>query len=100
MTAEALQKTAPEKPRKGEQCNGCGFCCAAERCPLAIELIGPGPGPCPALEFDEDNSRFWCGIVKNASHYTDIIKPEYEAKFGFIIAGLYFGTGCDAEDFE
>jgi len=52
---------APEKPEEGQKCNGCGFCCAAERCVPAILAIGDGPGPCPLMVFEE--GRFWCGLV-------------------------------------
>lgn len=30
-------EVAPEKPEEGAPCNGCGFCCAAEPCGLAVE---------------------------------------------------------------
>lgn len=88
---------APEKPRKGQTCNGCGFCCAAERCPIAIILIGEGPGPCPAMEFE--GGRFWCGFLRNASRYTTAVPAGFDDVFAASLMD-YFGTGCDSEDPE
>lgn len=91
------EQRAPEKPRWGKPCNGCGFCCAAVRCPLAIELIGDGPAPCPAMEFED--GRFWCGLVRNASKHTEKVPPGTDAVVGFLLKPL-FGTGCDSDDPE
>ncbi len=74
---------APEKPNRGKPCNGCGFCCAAERCQAAVIAIGGGPGPCPLMNFHD--GRFWCGLVET----------EKAAGMEPIIAGvLGIGTGC------
>jgi hypothetical protein len=89
---------APIKPRHGEPCNGCGLCCAAERCPLAVVLIGDGPAPCPALELDE--GRFWCGLIRNTAKYTIAIEAEKAPWLGEILRQQYFGTGCDSDDDE
>lgn len=87
--------TVLEKSAFGEPCNGCGLCCKMERCAIADMLIGEGPGPCPALEFEE--GRYWCGIVRNASRYTDQVEPAKDEWFGWTMKRLYFGTGCDFE---
>ncbi len=74
---------APEKPNRGKPCNGCGLCCAAERCQAAVMVIGEGPGPCPLMRFHD--GRFWCGLV------------ETEKAVGMepiIAAVLGIGTGC------
>lgn len=86
---------APEKPKFGEPCNGCGFCCAAELCPLAIEFIGDGDGPRPALEFNQ--GRFLCGLLTNASRYSNKIPPMIDAAVAAILSPL-FGSGCDSGD--
>ena len=80
---------APEKPRNGESCNGCGFCCAAERCQAAVISLGEGPGPCPLMIFH--SGRFWCLLVET----------EREAGMDPLIANaLGIGSGCTVEDFE
>ncbi len=42
-------EVAPEKPEEGAPCNGCGFCCAADPCGLAVEFLDATAGPCPAM---------------------------------------------------
>ncbi len=90
-----MSERAPEKPKENEPCNGCGFCCAAIRCPLALIMIGDGPAPCPAMEFD--GGRFWCGLLRDASRYSDHC-PPYAAPFFREQLLPYFGTGCDTSD--
>ena len=88
-------EVAPEKPEEGAPCNGCGFCCAAEPCGLAVEFLGATAGPCPAMEFDA--GRFWCGLVRNPSSYLDM------PAFGDPVVGAIFaravgiGRGCDSD---
>ena len=76
---------APEKPAAGEKCNGCGFCCASERCGLAIEAIGEGDGPCPLMVFDKD--RFLCSLV---------IVEESSGLEKILHKALGIGKGCDS----
>ncbi len=72
---------APEKPEEGAPCNGCGFCCAADPCGLAVEF---------------DAGRFWCGLVRNPSSYLDT--PAFgNHMLGAIFAqALGVGRGCDS----
>ncbi len=93
-TARRTGEVAPEKPEEGAPCNGCGFCCAAEPCGLAVEFIGATVGPCPAMEFDD--GRFWCGLVRNPSSYLDT--PAFgDHMVGAIFAqALGVGRGCDS----
>lgn len=87
MKLQVLE-TAPEKPRKGEPCNGCGFCCAAEVCEIGLAAMGPDTqAPCPAMEFSE--GRFWCGIVK---------AEDELGVFPLVRLMLGIGKGCDADD--
>ena len=90
----AKQETAPRYPGFGAPCNGCGFCCAAESCGLAVEFIGTTTGPCPAMEFDD--GRFLCGLVRNPSKYLDT--PAFgDHMLGAIFAQvLGVGRGCDS----
>lgn len=83
-----MLERGPEKPPKGEACNGCGYCCAAEQCLLSLELFGPVGAPCPALEFDVPTRRFYCGVLRDAPHS---IQPT----IAFLLGA---GMGCDADD--
>jgi hypothetical protein len=96
VTIHLPQFTAPEKPREGEPCNGCGFCCAAETCKVARSLLNAYEAPCPAMEFDA--GRFWCGLVRDPAKYlgapawgNDLLRPTVERVLGV-------GRGCDATD--
>ena len=55
-----MMGTPPEKPKRGEPCNGCGFCCAIELCQVA-EMAGLTETPCKFMMFLD--GRFWCGLV-------------------------------------
>ena len=90
--------TLPQQPPTGDPCNGCGACCIAERCLIAVELLGPAPegfSPCPALEWED--GRHWCGFVRRPSHYHSGFKSEFDEVTGRIFLS-YLGDGsCDAE---
>ena len=95
------------KPRKYSLCNGCGVCCQLVRCYFSVELIGPGPGPCPALEFED--GRAWCGLLRDPLRWVGLdqlegwptgwnrqaIAGELQSRLAY---GLAIGSGCDAED--
>lgn len=59
----------PRKPPTFSPCNGCGLCCIATPCGLALTYVpGAAPGyPCPALEWE--GGRSWCGMVRRPLHY-------------------------------
>lgn len=78
----------PVLPWPGEEkpCNGCGLCCAAEPCSIAVEAGADGPGPCPFLTAHD--GRWWCALV------------ECEARAGLpplIADALAIGTACDSD---
>lgn len=77
---------APEKPRFGSPCNGCGFCCAAEQCDISVQVFGAVGAPCPAMQFEA--GRFYCGVLREAPA---IVQP-------LIAYALGIGRGCDADD--
>ena len=81
-----MLERAPEKPRKGERCNGCGYCCAAEQCLISLELFGKVGAPCPAMQFE--GGRFYCGVLREAP-------PSLQPTIAFLLGA---GMGCDADD--
>lgn len=90
---------APEKAPHGSPCNGCGYCCAAEPCEIAVEMLGATAGPCPAMEFDA--GRFWCGLIRHPSRHMGLPTDFADEVLGRIIAAaLGAGRGCDADDFD
>ncbi len=87
------------KPKLGESCNGCGLCCLAEPCHLAVEILGKDDGICPALEYDD--GRYYCGIVRRPAWYMfGENAPESEtAPLSVLFAtAIGFGKGCDSEN--
>lgn len=99
------------KPKFGQACNGCGYCCSVQPCLLARELLNCHVGPCVALEVQE--TRHGCGLVRNPLAYlfkaanpgVDVPlldpAPESEAAHhlsGQIAATLGIGMGCDSDD--
>jgi hypothetical protein len=103
MTVQTLtlHADAPPKPVQGEPCNGCGICCAAERCPVAWLFLPLGRAPCTALEWDEEARRYRCGMVANAAKYVGWLPRRWEAQasrwFAYRVAA---GKGCDFDAVE
>lgn len=92
----------PEKPRFGEPCNGCGYCCAIQPCAIAQDHLEAGDvGPCPALLFDHQDDRFRCGMVVSPTRFMGLPPDPFTdlALGGLFAAQLAVGWGCDAEDF-
>lgn len=63
-TTIALHQDAPPKPQPGESCNGCGLCCAVTLCPLGRLRFWKTKGPCPALAWDQNATRYVCTLAK------------------------------------
>jgi hypothetical protein len=99
MSINLLQypNTAPEKPRWGDPCNGCGLCCASETCRIARQFMGAMVAPCPAMEFE--GGRFWCGLVRTPHKYLAETHPwiDDSIRSSFMLV-LGVGRGCDSED--
>jgi hypothetical protein len=74
------------KPKFGERCNGCGMCCIAEPCSLAVEALGEHEGPCKLLE--QADGRYYCGLLRNAP-------AQLQPVIAFTLA---IGSGCDSSD--
>jgi hypothetical protein len=89
----------PPKPKEGQPCNGCGYCCMEEPCQVAESVLHIDPTvnkPCPALEWQD--GRFYCGLIRNMSRYTDI-RQEFDGFMGAMFSKwLGVGEGCCASD--
>lgn len=105
------QQIKLSKPKLGEACNGCGYCCSIQPCVLAEEFLNCTTGPCVALE--KSVGKFICGLVRNplgylfkASHpECDVAAledpPALEEGYQLsvnIASALGVGRGCDAAD--
>ncbi|UCV29203.1 hypothetical protein [Ferribacterium limneticum] len=91
-----LHAAAPAKPPEGQPCNGCGVCCALETCPAARLRFLQSKGPCPALEWSGEQSRYLCGLLIDPQHYLNWLPMR-----GVSLASRLFarwisaGKGCD-----
>lgn len=80
-------ETAPEKPKWGDPCNGCGYCCASEVCKIGVQVHGPKvQAPCPSMNFHD--GRFWCGVVEKMA--------GMEIEFDLMLV-MGIGFGCDSD---
>jgi len=98
MTSQTihLHRKAPAKPNLGATCNGCGVCCLVETCPAGLILFRQKRGPCPALRWNEPETRYDCGFVTVPQQYLRglpaIFVTPTQALFRRWIAS---GKGCD-----
>lgn len=93
----ALRAAAPARPTLGAICNGCGLCCAAQCCPLAMVVFRRRSGPCPALSWDEGASRYRCGLLDDPVRYLRWLSPAWAGVARRMIARwIAAGRGCDS----
>jgi hypothetical protein len=85
-----LHRQAPAKPALGEPCNGCGACCATEPCPVGAVMSLKRSGQCVALEWDERETRYRCGLLARSAQTG---APARRLVARWIAAG----QGCDAD---
>ena len=94
----AIHRAAPPKPASGAPCNGCGVCCAARPCPVSRLLLGHRTGACPALQWDEAERRYRCGMAVAPASFLRWLPPGWNAfcgrRFSRWIAA---GQGCDSD---
>jgi len=81
-----IHAQAPRKPAQGLACNGCGICCADLLCPLAILRFRRRQGPCPALRWQNADSRYVCGLLVDARGW----------RAALIRRWIGAGCGCDS----
>lgn len=85
-----------KKPPHGQPCTSCGLCCVATLCPLARHVFGGELGPCPALEWEGEDSR--CGLVVHPMVYSMSVTLNHGVAAASEAALMLIGsgTGCDA----
>lgn len=86
-----------EKPPHGDPCNGCGWCCQSQLCPLAWGVFGGSQNrQCPALE--EAAGRSACGLAAHPMAYNMVgtLKHGAAAMGGAALTLIGSGVGCDA----
>lgn len=99
----------PQKPKFGDKCNQCGWCCLTVPCSAARHLTGQEFGACEALGFD--GTKTFCGLVRAPEKFIrDIRQAEALVRFvalsngqptnlplGDMIAqSIDISGGCDA----
>jgi hypothetical protein len=91
-----LHTLAPRKPDYGARCNGCGVCCAAEPCPVAYLFLFQFKGSCRALLWQNEASRYVCGMVVCPDNYVSVIPKRWSAHIGrFFAKRIASEYGCD-----
>lgn len=76
-----------KKPKEGEPCNGCGFCCTEQICAIGAYAFPGETEPCPGIEEVDGISR--CSLVLMES--LTVGKP-------IIANALGIGKGCCTSD--
>lgn len=91
-----LHHLAPDKPDYSARCNGCGVCCAVEPCPVAHLLLLQLKGKCRALLWQDEASRYVCGLVVHPDRYARLIPQSLRGSIGsFFASRIAVGAGCD-----
>ena len=93
-----LHPQAPVKPALGQACNGCGVCCAAEPCPVARVFLWQYRGTCHALRWNEEATRYQCGMLMQPTHYLRWLPLRWETSFSQLVSRwIASGIGCDSD---
>lgn len=93
-----IHPEAPAKPSWGDACNGCGVCCAAEPCPVGVLVSGRRKGSCAALEWQDAERRYVCGVVTSPARYLGV----GSGRLGQLVSAIArrmisAGKGCDSD---
>lgn len=93
-----IHPSAPPKPALGAACNGCGWCCAAEPCPLGVLVSRRRHGACAALVWHEPRSRYGCGVLESPARHLPLLGwlPRAWAQ-RWVARWIAAGRGCDAD---
>jgi len=93
-----LHAAAPTKPPEGQTCNGCGVCCALETCPAARVRFLQSAGPCPALEWSDEQSRYLCGLLVHPQRYLSWLPTSANRLASRLFSRwISAGRGCDCK---
>jgi hypothetical protein len=89
---------SPPKPALGEPCNGCGWCCAAEPCPLGVVVSRRRQGACDALAWNDAKRRYDCGVLQDPGRHLALLRllPKPWAQ-RLVSRWIAAGQGCDAD---
>lgn len=101
---------ALEKPLMGQPCNGCGYCCLSEVCPLGVRVGVSPQAPCSALVAMD--GQYLCGLLVDTAKYLNgdekVLVDKMTTKIGYepalnIMRNLWAyslgaGLGCDSDD--
>lgn len=90
-----LHAQAPAKPATGEPCNGCGWCCAAEPCPLGVLLSRRRRGACAALLWSREERRYHCGAVSDPKQSVRWLPAAWVRRAA--LRWISAAKGCDAD---
>jgi hypothetical protein len=91
-----LRQQAPLKPEVGQACNGCGVCCAAEPCPVALVFVAAA-GSCRALLWDQASMSYRCGMLTQPAQYLRWLPLRWQAWFARRVRRwIAAGVGCDS----
>lgn len=92
-----LHPLAPAKPAIGAVCNGCGVCCAVEPCPIGMLISRKRQGRCAALQWDEVQTRYVCGVVAQPEAYLAVNWPWLnQLASRWAKRWIAAGSGCDS----
>lgn len=92
-----LHRAAPDKPAPGQPCNGCGVCCALETCPLGRLRFLRRAGPCPALEWSGEETRYRCGLLAQPGNYLRLPAALEGLAGRWVARWIAAGHGCDCD---
>ncbi len=94
-----LHKEAPPKPLAGTPCNGCGVCCASEPCPVALVFLHQRRGSCKALQWDEGERRYRCGMAQTPGQYLRWLpRWSHGVMRALVLRWIAANIACDARD--
>lgn len=85
---ELLNVAVESKPKFGDACNHCGYCCLTEICSVGLEYTDKTIGPCPHLVGEDPEKKHY----NQTKHYCNLIikLPELKKVIGA-------GSGCCAK---
>jgi len=94
-----LHREAPLKPLAGTPCNGCGVCCASSPCPVSLVFLRQRGGSCPALQWDDRERRYRCGMAQTPGQFVRRLPARLHGVMRrLVLRWIAADTACDASD--